>query len=236
MPEEINRIVTDSVSSLLWTPSPDADENLKNEGIPPEKIERVGNIMIDSYELLRAKIEKDDTRTKLSLKEGQYGVVTLHRPANVDNITILALLVDQLRCSALELPLVFPVHPRTRKKLDEFKLIKSLENGPNLKVVEPLGYIQFMNLVQDAKLVITDSGGIQEETTYLNIPCLTLRDTTERPITISQGTNRLVKPHDLLSAVDRILSGDSQSARCPELWDGQTAFRVVESLRRRIPD
>jgi UDP-N-acetylglucosamine 2-epimerase (non-hydrolysing) len=234
MPEEINRIVTDSVSSLLWTPSADADENLKNEGIPPEKIERVGNIMIDSYELLRDKIEKDGTRSKLSLEQGQYGVVTLHRPANVDNITMLALLVDQLRCSALELPLVFPVHPRTRKKLDEFKLIKSLEGGPNLKVIEALGYIQFMNLVQDAKLVITDSGGIQEEATYLNIPCLTLRDTTERPITISQGTNRLVKPYDLLSAVERILSGDSQSARCPELWDGYTAARVVQSLKKRI--
>jgi UDP-N-acetylglucosamine 2-epimerase (non-hydrolysing) len=234
MPEEINRIVTDSVSSLLWTPSPDADENLKNEGIAPEKIERVGNIMIDSYELLRAKIGKDDSRAKLSLQPGQYGVVTLHRPANVDNFDTLSLLADQLRATALKLPLVFAVHPRTRKQFDEFKLTKDLDRASGLKMIKALGYIQFMNLVQDAKLVITDSGGIQEEATYLNIPCLTLRDTTERPITISQGTNRLVKPHDLLSAVERVLSGDSQSARCPELWDGQTAVRVAQSLKKRI--
>jgi UDP-N-acetylglucosamine 2-epimerase (non-hydrolysing) len=234
MPEEINRIVTDCVSSLLWTPSVDADENLKKEGIPPDKIERVGNIMIDSYELLRDKIEKDDTRARLSLDPGQYGVVTLHRPSNVDDVKILSLLVDQLRRSAKRLPLVFAVHPRTRKQLDKLKLTEDLENSSDLKLIEALGYIQFMNLVRDARLVITDSGGIQEETTYLNIPCLTLRDTTERPITVSQGSNRLVKPHDLLSAVDTALSGSLQEARCPELWDGHTASRVAQSLRDRI--
>jgi UDP-N-acetylglucosamine 2-epimerase (non-hydrolysing) len=234
MPEEINRIVTDSVSSLLWTPSADADENLKNEGIPTEKIERVGNIMIDSYELLRTKIERDDTRRKLSLQAGQYGVVTLHRPSNVDNQHTLLLLISQLRKAASALPLVFSVHPRTRKQLEKFQLRKALQDTPGLKMIEPLGYIQFMNLVRDAKLVITDSGGIQEETTYLNIACLTLRDTTERPITISQGTNRLVKPHDLLSAVETVLASGLQHTRCPELWDGHTAARVVESLRKRM--
>jgi UDP-N-acetylglucosamine 2-epimerase (non-hydrolysing) len=236
MPEEINRIITDSVCSLLWTPSPDADENLRNEGISADKIDRVGNIMIDSYELLRGKIENDSAREKLSLEPGEYGAVTLHRPANVDNRATLSLLVDQLRQVAARIPLVFAVHPRTRKRLEEFDLLGRLTNVPGLLIVDPLSYIPFMSLVRNSKLVITDSGGMQEETTYLNIPCLTLRNTTERPITISQGTNRLVKPHDLLRAVETVLSGGSQHARCPELWDGHTASRVVESLRRRIRD
>lgn len=232
MPEEINRIVTDAVANLLWTPSPDADENLKSEGVAEEKIECIGNIMIDSFELLRSQIEADDSRERYALQANEYGVVTLHRPANVDDVNKLSLLVDQLKRAAAEIPLVFAIHPRTRKQLQAFNLLARLETTPGLKLVEPLGYIQFMNLVQSARLVITDSGGVQEETTYLNIPCLTLRDTTERPITITQGTNRLVRAEHLLERVQAILSGDWNSGSCPELWDGRTASRLANSLRR----
>jgi UDP-N-acetylglucosamine 2-epimerase (non-hydrolysing) len=234
MPEEINRIVTDSVSSLLWTPSPDADENLKDEGIAAEKIDRVGNIMIDSYELLRTKIEQDHTRETLALGPGEYGIVTLHRPANVDDETTLAVLVEQLERVSRDIPLVFAVHPRTRKQLEKFKLMTKLTELSTLHLVAPLSYIPFMSLVREARLVITDSGGIQEETTYLNIPCLTLRDTTERPITIAQGTNQLVQPSALSEVTKAILHGHRRSGRPPELWDGKTALRVVESLRKRL--
>jgi UDP-N-acetylglucosamine 2-epimerase (non-hydrolysing) len=190
--------------------------------------------MIDSYELLRDKIEADDTRERFSLPRQEYGVVTLHRPVNVDDRSTLTLLVEQLRSVALRLPLVFPIHPRTRKSLNQFKLGEKLRLARNLILTDPLGYIQFMNLVSQARLVITDSGGIQEETTYLNIPCLTLRDTTERPITLTQGTNRLVRPRDLSKTVDAILDGEWSSGQCPELWDGCTATRVLESLKKRV--
>lgn len=234
MPEEINRIVTDAIADLLWTPSSDADENLKNEGVSIEKIERVGNIMIDSYELLRDRIDQDDTRNRLSLEKWTYGVVTLHRPSNVDNRQTLSILVNQIRNIACEIPLVFAVHPRTRKRLEEFDLAHTLKNAPGLEVIDPLGYIQFMNLVKDARLIVTDSGGIQEETTYLHIPCLTLRNTTERPITVTKGTNRLVRPKALLKNVEAVLNDDWPQGQCPVLWDGKTAFRVVQSLKKHI--
>jgi UDP-N-acetylglucosamine 2-epimerase (non-hydrolysing) len=234
MPEEINRVVTDTVASLLWTPSPDADENLRNEGIPEERIERVGNIMINSYELLRGQIDVDTTRQRLCLEPQNYAVITLHRPSNVDDPETLALLVHQMCAVARKIPVLFTAHPRTRKRLDAFNLTNRLIGAPNLTLTDPLGYIQFMNLVREAKLVITDSGGIQEETTYLGIPCLTLWNTTERPITITQGTNRLVKPSSLLEAVEAVLSDDWPTGKCPELWDGHTANRVVQNLERQL--
>lgn len=234
MPEEINRILTDSIADLLWTPSPDADENLITEGVPREKIDFVGNIMIDSYELLRDKIKGDETREMLGLPVAGYGVLTLHRPANVDNKETLTLIVDQILAVAQEMPLVFSVHPRTRKRLEEFNLISRLESTPQITTIKPLSYIQFMNLVQDARVVITDSGGIQEETTYLGIPCLTLRDNTERPITITQGTNKLVRSDELLVTFRKVVAGESQKGRRPHLWDGGTAARVVRSLKRRV--
>ncbi len=234
MPEEINRLVTDAICDVLWTPSPDADENLRNEGVPASRIERVGNIMIDSYVMVRDHIEADQTRASMKLEPGGYGVVTLHRPSNVDDQTTLKLLVDQLLSISGKLTLVFAVHPRTRKKLEEFGLLQRLQENTAIKLTEPLGYIQFMNLVSSARMVITDSGGVQEESTYLGIPCLTLRENTERPITVSEGSNRLVQPQRVVDTVDEILNGKWSGGRRPEYWDGQTAQRCVASLRRLI--
>jgi UDP-N-acetylglucosamine 2-epimerase (non-hydrolysing) len=195
---------------------------------------RVGNIMIDSYEMLRDKIEAEQAARTFGLASGAYGVVTLHRPANVDREDKLAALVSLLADVGQKLPLIFPVHPRTQERLRAFALWEVLENAGNIHLLEPLGYISFMSLVQDARLVITDSGGIQEETTYLDIPCLTLRDTTERPITISQGTNRLVNLETLSGCVQEILLGRWQRGTRPQYWDGRTAERVVRSLRDNV--
>jgi UDP-N-acetylglucosamine 2-epimerase (non-hydrolysing) len=234
MPEEINRLVTDSISDLLWTPSPDADQNLAREGISTERIERVGNIMIDSFEMVRDQIESDGTRAALGVAAGGYAVVTLHRPSNVDNHDSLALLVEQLGIISQSLPLIFAVHPRTRKRLEEFALMAKLQRHSGIRLTEPLGYIQFMNLVTGARAVITDSGGVQEETTYLGIPCLTLRENTERPITVTQGSNRLVSPAEMQERFDVVLSGAWPCGTPPDLWDGRTAGRCVESLRTRL--
>jgi UDP-N-acetylglucosamine 2-epimerase (non-hydrolysing) len=234
MPEEINRLVTDAAADILWTPSSDADENLAAEGVPPEKITRVGNIMIDSYELMRERIDASGERSRLGLEKREYAVVTLHRPSNVDGAESLNSLISQLTGIAARLPLVFPVHPRTRKNLEAFGLWPALAEVPDLQVIEPLGYVDFMNLVCGARLIITDSGGVQEETTYHGLPCLTLRTTTERPITITEGTNRLVTGADLVPAVDEILAGRWPQGRKPQLWDGHTAARVAADIRSRL--
>ena len=190
MPEEINRLATDAISDVLWTPSADADANLLRENVPAGKIDRVGNFMIDSYEMLRESIAAAKVVERMSLIPGRYAVVTLHRPANVDHADSLGSLVAQLANASRFLPIVFAVHPRTRKRLHEFGLMARLEDCEGMRLTEPLGYIEFMNLVSHAAVAVTDSGGVQEETTYLGIPCLTLRDTTERPITIDEGSNR----------------------------------------------
>lgn len=234
MPEEINRLVTDTLADILWTPSPDGDEHLAAEGVSADKITRVGNIMIDSYELMRERIDAGNERQRLGLEGREYAVVTLHRPSNVDSPASLTALVEQLVATASRLPLVFPVHPRTRKNLESFGLWSRLADTPNLQVIDPLGYVDFMNLVCSAKLIVTDSGGIQEETTYLGIPCLTLRTTTERPITVTQGSNRLVTVAQLVPAVDEVLGGHWPHGRKPDLWDGHTAVRVVADIRRRL--
>ncbi|MFZ5608261.1 MAG: non-hydrolyzing UDP-N-acetylglucosamine 2-epimerase [Pseudomonadota bacterium] len=233
MPEEINRLVTDAIADVLWTPSPDADENLAREGVAPARISRVGNIMMDSYELMRAKIAAAQTPAEFGLAPGGYGVVTLHRPSNVDDAAILAVIAAQIKAAAQRLPLVFPVHPRTQKQLKAFGLWDDLAGAEGVRLVAPMSYRPFMSLVSSARLVLTDSGGVQEETTYLDIPCLTLRDNTERPITLSQGTNRLIKPAQVLDSVARVLDGDWPHGRKPDYWDGRTAERIVADLRRR---
>ncbi len=234
MPEEINRILTDSIADLLWTPSPDADLNLAHEGVRADRIERVGNIMIDAFEMLRSQIATADWPGKHGIETGSYGVVTIHRPANVDHPERLAALVAALEQIAGRVSLVLPLHPRTRERLGSSGLLARLNSLPQLKLCRPLGYIEFMSAVSSARFVLTDSGGVQEETTYLGIPCLTLRDTTERPITVKEGSNRLTRIETLDADIDEVLAGPLRIDRRVEMWDGQTADRVVQSLRRHI--
>ena len=231
MPEEINRLATDVISDVLWTPSADGDANLLAEGIPAERITRVGNIMLDSFEMVRPAVEVAAEWEAQGVRRGDYAVVTLHRPSNVDGEQRLRALSEALVALQAKLPLVFPVHPRTAAKLAESGLADALTNA-GVRLTRPLPYRRFMSLVLGAKLVVTDSGGIQEETTYLGIPCCTLRDNTERPITISEGTNRLVTLATLGAAVDEA-TGRTYQPRRPEYWDGQTAGRCVADLIAR---
>jgi len=231
MPEEINRIVTDSLADVLWTPSPDANRNLKNEGIASEKVHLVGNIMIDSLVMMKEKIERDETYAGLKWSSGEYGVVTLHRPSTVDDPARLRTVCETLCRLSQGLPIVFPVHPRTRKRLWEYGLASLLEGAPSIELLDPLGYISFMSLVHRCRMVITDSGGLQEETTYLGIPCLTLRPNTERPVTITQGTNRLCDLGTLEDEVRTSLNANRMKRSPPEGWDGHTAERITTFLR-----
>lgn len=231
MPEEINRIVTDSIADYLWTPSPDGNENLLREGIDEKRIIRVGNIMIDSLEMMRDIIETQNTYQKYNLENKKYGLITLHRPSNVDNPDVLKTLCHILSRISESIPLIFPVHPRTRKNLIHHQLIETLEHTGNIILTEPLNYINFMNLVFNCRIVITDSGGVQEETTYLGIPCITMRRNTERPITVTQGTNELCRVDNLEKRSNEILNSEAVKHSIPELWDGKTATRVVESIK-----
>ncbi len=235
MPEEINRLVTDAVCDLLWTPSPDADQHLLNEGVPLEKMKLVGNIMIDSLEMMLPSINASSARENLGLSPKEYCVVTLHRPANVDHKSDLAPIIKSLKAVAEHCPCIFPVHPRTRQTLEKTGLAGELEKSKSIRLLPPQGYTDFMNLVISAQLVITDSGGIQEETTYLGIPCITLRPNTERPITITQGTNRLCALHELEKTALDILASPPPEKPDIQYWDGKTALRVVESILDFLP-
>jgi UDP-N-acetylglucosamine 2-epimerase (non-hydrolysing) len=225
MPEEINRIVTDRLADLLLTPSRDGDENLLAEGVPSERIRFVGNIMIDTLQRHLPIATFDRIRERVPAEKGGYAVLTLHRPSNVDHRETFEGILAALRVIAKTLPIVFPVHPRTRARLAEFGLGDGLDG---FVLTEPLGYIDFLSLTSNARLILTDSGGLQEESTALGIPCLTLRENTERPITITEGTNRLVgtRTADILSGFESALSTPASSKR-PELWDGQTAGRIT---------
>ncbi len=238
MPEEINRILTDAISDLLLTTSQDAGENLEKEGIPKEKIRFVGNVMIDSlFEHLKLS-ESSNIRHDMGITEGEYGVITLHRPSNVDDRDVFSKILDALVAVAERLPIIFPVHPRTRAKIAEFGFSAIIANS-KIKLVEPLGYLDFLRLYSGARLVLTDSGGLQEETTVLGIPCLTLRENTERPITIELGTNRLVGtyPGSIIGAAVEELAEDLGTAthQIPPLWDGKSAARICDELVKQVP-
>jgi UDP-N-acetylglucosamine 2-epimerase (non-hydrolysing) len=228
MPEEINRLVTDQLADLLLTPSPDGDENLRNEGIPAERIRFVGNVMIDTLIRLLpvARLRWPQWREKLGLE--RFGLLTLHRPSNVDDPAKLARILGAIVELSRDLPIVFPVHPRTRESLRTLQI----DVPPTLRLVDPLGYLDFLSLQERSTLVITDSGGVQEETTYLRVPCLTLRANTERPVTITVGTNVLIGDDlDLLRAeVARVLRGEKRHTSLPDLWDGRAGERIADIL------
>lgn len=236
MPEEINRILTDSVCDLLLTPSPDGDDNLRNEGVVEERIKFVGNIMIDSLfdALKRVDQNKEAHTSHLALE--RYAVVTLHRPSNVDNEEKLNQLIKELVEVSRKIPIIFPMHPRTRNNFNKFGKLRSFSQTPGINVIEPLGYLDFVSLIGSSNLVITDSGGLQEETTSLGIPCLTLRENTERPITITEGTNQLITDLNMLQkAVDESISFDfKQQRKKPKFWDGKTAVRIVDAITNHL--
>jgi len=234
MPEEINRLLTDQLADLLLTPSADGDENLLREGIPPERIRLVGNVMIDSLLAQMGRAAGSPVREELGVAGGEYAVVTLHRPSNVDDPRRLGGILSALTRIGERLPVVFPAHPRTRKNIEEFGLGAEAAAGGRVRLVEPLGYHDFLRLYSGARLVLTDSGGLQEETTALGIPCLTLRENTERPVTLELGTNRLVgtDPGRIVRAAREALeeAAGGPAPRVPPLWDGRTADRILDAL------
>lgn len=237
MPEEINRRLTDAIADLLFTTDHIADTTLRSEGVPGDRIHFVGNVMIDSLLKHRARALQQPILQQLGLTDTdgskrEYALITLHSPGNVDKAATLREIVRALISLSQEMPVVFPVHPRTHARLREFGLESLLTEQSNITLLEPLGYLDFVNLMANSRLILTDSGGIQEESTILRIPCLTLRPNTERPITVEQGTNRLVAAHydQIMAAIAKARSLKPAESRQPELWDGQAATRVVRVL------
>jgi UDP-N-acetylglucosamine 2-epimerase (non-hydrolysing) len=244
MPEEINRKLTDAISSLLFVTEQSGVENLRREGVQPEKVFLVGNVMIDSLVRHRDMARRSSILSRLSLDQvglsgcRPYGVLTLHRPSNVDNPKILAGILSAVSAVASEFPMFFPIHPRTRKNIESFGLLRYLANSKNSGIVplDPLGYLDFLSLNDRARIVFTDSGGVQEETTFLGVPCLTLRENTERPATVEQGTNQVVgvDPDRILAAARQILQQNPRPSQRPPLWDGNAAPRIVAIIRQHL--
>ncbi len=243
MPEEINRLVTDAISDYLFVTEESGERNLLSEGVARDKIFFVGNVMIDSLESSRRLWAASTILEKLRLNKAHYGVVTLHRPSNVDNLRTLEPLIEALAVVARRVPLIFPVHPRTigaLKALERFRSSLDFGEGPvpgaGIRCMDPVGYLDFMALVANARIVLTDSGGIQEETTVLGVPCLTLRENTERPVTVTHGTNRVIgaSPERIVSESTKVLDTPLQPAVPPPLWDGQAAERIVNILEEQL--
>ena len=233
MPEEINRIVTDSICDLLLASEPDGVKQLEKEGHDAASIFLVGNVMIDTLMQQLERAQKLDTLQRMSLDAGGYCMVTLHRPSNVDEQPILEKLVDVLVDTSSAIPVVFPVHPRTQKKLEEFQLLSRLESAPHVHIHGPMGYLDFLCLTSQAKVIVTDSGGLQEESTVLGVPCLTMRENTERPVTVTAGTSTLIgNDSDKLQVhLQQVIDGTYKKGGCPQLWDGQAASRIVDVIR-----
>lgn len=232
MPEEVNRVLTDAISRWLFVTEPSGEENLLREGVAPDRIHLVGNVMIDTLLAHRERARSRDALARFGVSRRAYALLTLHRPSNVDDPARLAELVDLLEEIHAELPVIFPVHPRTEAALRR----ELAGRTPRLLLSEPLGYLDFLCLMADARLVLTDSGGVQEETTVLGVPCLTLRENTERPITVTQGTNRVVGTDTAVirDAVRKLLDGEAPKGRIPDLWDGGAAGRIVDVLQRDL--
>lgn len=235
MPEEVNRIVTDRLSDYLFTPSADANKNLAKEGIDKRKIFFTGNIMIDTLKKFIKGSKPQDILKKYGLTKNEFCLVTMHRPSNVDNIAVLGRLARAIREISKSVKVIFPVHPRTSQKIKEFKLEKYFST-PSILLTEPIGYIETIALTSTAKLVVTDSGGLQEESTYLKVPCLTMRENTERPVTETEGTNTIIGTDTvlLLKKFRQIMAGRYKKGRLPKYWDGNTAKRITQILRRKL--
>lgn len=230
MPEEINRILTDSISDQLFITEQAGIDNLKREGVADDKVHFVGNVMIDSLVHYRRKAAETRTVEKLGLESGSYVLMTMHRPANVDAEAGLRSILQVVEDTARYKKVLFPIHPRTLNNLRNFGLAERLNAIPNLQLMEPQGYLEFLNLMEHAAIIVTDSGGIQEETTYLQVPCLTFRDSTERPVTVELGTNQLLadlNPETVHQKVVEILDGKAKKGVIPPLWDGQAAGRIA---------
>jgi UDP-N-acetylglucosamine 2-epimerase (non-hydrolysing) len=236
MPEEINRLVTDAICDYLLPPSIDAVENLIKEGHDSNDIELVGNIMIDTLQKNQSQIQNSKILETLNLETKNYAVLTLHRPSNVDNKETFQGILEAVAYTQKHLPVIYPIHPRSRKMLEQYGLMSYVEGLPQLYLVDALGYNDFGRLVSQAKMVLTDSGGIQEETTVYGVPCITIRKNTERPITIWEGTNELAgtSKHKIIDLVNQVLNGKWKASKIPQLWDGKTASRIINFIKQKL--
>jgi UDP-N-acetylglucosamine 2-epimerase (non-hydrolysing) len=236
MPEEINRVLIDAISDFLFCTEQSGVENLLNEGVPKDKIHFVGNVMIDTLMRNRARAQHSTILDRLALGGERYAVLTLHRPANVDDARVFEKILDALDVIIRDMPVIFPVHPRTRRYLSSGTVGARVNRMTGLRLTEPLGYLDFLRLMSSAAVVLTDSGGIQEETTILKVPCLTLRENTERPVTVTHGSNRIVgrNPQRILAAYRDTVSPNGRRFQVPPLWDGQAASRIVDILTENV--